>query len=55
MRAYGDSKLALHLFTYELARKLKGTGVTANVLHPDVVATNIGSHDSSPFVSLGSY
>jgi len=49
--AYGDSKLALHLFTYELARKLEGTGVTANALHPGVVATNIGSHDSSPFIT----
>ena len=49
--AYGDSKLALNLFTYELARKLEGTGVTANALHPGVVATNIGSHDSSPFIT----
>jgi len=49
--AYGDSKLALNLFTYELARKIKGTGVTANALHPGVVATNIGSHDSSPFIT----
>jgi NAD(P)-dependent dehydrogenase (short-subunit alcohol dehydrogenase family) len=42
MRAYGQSKLALVLFTYELARKLQGTGVTANCLHPGFVATNIG-------------
>lgn len=42
MRAYGQSKLALVLFTYELARRLRGTGVTANCLHPGFVATNIG-------------
>ncbi len=41
MRAYGQSKLALVLFTYELARRLQGTGVTANCLHPGFVATNI--------------
>jgi NAD(P)-dependent dehydrogenase (short-subunit alcohol dehydrogenase family) len=39
---YSDSKLANLLFTYELARKLEGTGVTANALHPGVVATNFG-------------
>ena len=39
-KAYGRSKLANLLFTYELARKLKGTGVTANGLHPGVVATS---------------
>jgi len=41
-RAYGQSKLALVMFTYELARRLQGTGVTANCLHPGFVATNIG-------------
>ena len=44
MRAYGQSKLALVLFTYELARKLQGTSVTANCLHPGFVATNIGQN-----------
>jgi NAD(P)-dependent dehydrogenase (short-subunit alcohol dehydrogenase family) len=44
MRAYGQSKLALVLFTYELARRLQGTGVTANCLHPGFVATNIGQN-----------
>jgi NAD(P)-dependent dehydrogenase (short-subunit alcohol dehydrogenase family) len=48
MRAYGQSKLALVLFTYELARKLQGTGVTANCLHPGFVATNIGQHGIGP-------
>jgi NAD(P)-dependent dehydrogenase (short-subunit alcohol dehydrogenase family) len=39
MRANNQSKLALVLFTYELARRLDGTGVTANCLHPGAVAT----------------
>jgi NAD(P)-dependent dehydrogenase (short-subunit alcohol dehydrogenase family) len=43
-RAYEQSKLALVLFTYELARRLQGTGVTANCLHPGFVATNIGQN-----------
>jgi len=38
---YSNSKLALVMFTYELARRLHGTGVTANCLHPGAVATNI--------------
>lgn len=41
-KAYGRSKLANVLFTYELARRLDGTGVTANVLHPGVVASQFG-------------
>lgn len=46
MRAYARSKLANVLFTRELARRLAGTGVTANSLHPGAVATNIWSHAS---------
>jgi len=45
MRAYAQSKLAVVLFTYELARRLEGTGVTANCLHPGFVATNIAQRD----------
>lgn len=41
MRAYSQSKLANVLFTYALVRRLEGTGVTVNCLHPGVVATNI--------------
>jgi NAD(P)-dependent dehydrogenase (short-subunit alcohol dehydrogenase family) len=38
--AYGASKLANILFTYELARRLDGTGVTVNAVHPGFVNTN---------------
>jgi NAD(P)-dependent dehydrogenase (short-subunit alcohol dehydrogenase family) len=43
MRAYTRSKLANVLFAAELARRLAGTGVTSNSLHPGSVATNIWS------------
>jgi retinol dehydrogenase-14 len=43
MRAYTRSKLANVLFAAELARRLSGTGVTSNSLHPGAVATNIWS------------
>lgn len=42
MQAYGQSKLALMMATFGWAERLKGTGITANVVHPGVVATNIG-------------
>jgi NAD(P)-dependent dehydrogenase (short-subunit alcohol dehydrogenase family) len=42
MKAYGRSKLCNILFTRELARRLRGTGITANCLHPGFVATRIG-------------
>jgi retinol dehydrogenase-14 len=48
-KAYSQSKLATVLFTYELARRLEGTGVSANCLHPGVVGTNLGSGVSGVF------
>jgi NAD(P)-dependent dehydrogenase (short-subunit alcohol dehydrogenase family) len=41
-RAYSQSKLANILFTRELARRIRGSGVTANCLHPGVVRTGFG-------------
>jgi NAD(P)-dependent dehydrogenase (short-subunit alcohol dehydrogenase family) len=40
-QAYGHSKLANGLFSFELAKRLAGTRATSNSLHPGVVATNI--------------
>jgi NAD(P)-dependent dehydrogenase (short-subunit alcohol dehydrogenase family) len=53
LRAYSQSKLALVLFTYELARRLDETGVTANCLHPGNVATNIWGNALGPASFLG--
>jgi NAD(P)-dependent dehydrogenase (short-subunit alcohol dehydrogenase family) len=47
-KAYGQSKLALVLFTHELAKKLQGTGVTVNAVHPGTVATNIWTRPLGP-------
>ncbi len=44
-KAYGQSKLANQLFTFELARRLQKTGVTANCLHPGVVRTGFGMNN----------
>ena len=51
LKVYGRSKLANILFTRELARRLAGTGVTANCLHPGVVATRFGA-SSGGFAGL---
>jgi NAD(P)-dependent dehydrogenase (short-subunit alcohol dehydrogenase family) len=45
MRVYGTSKLCNILFTYELARRLAGSRVTANCLHPGAVATRLGRNN----------
>ena len=54
-RAYGQSKLANLMFTYELARRLEGTGVTVNALHPGFVASNFGqtNNEQNTLVRLG--
>jgi NAD(P)-dependent dehydrogenase (short-subunit alcohol dehydrogenase family) len=51
-RSYANSKLANILFTRELARRLDGTGVTANCAHPGVVRTGFG-RQATPLVKLG--
>jgi NAD(P)-dependent dehydrogenase (short-subunit alcohol dehydrogenase family) len=43
MAAYGQSKLAEVLFTFELAQRLEGTGVTVNCLHPGFIGSNLGA------------
>ncbi len=45
IKAYGRSKLANATFTYELARRLQGTTVTANCLHPGFVGTGFASNN----------
>ena len=49
IRAYSQSKLANVLFTYELARRLGGTAVTVNAVHPGAVKTNFGRNTSNLF------
>ena len=46
-RIYGQSKFANILFTYELARRLEGTGVTVNCVHPGAVATGLGANNGA--------
>jgi NAD(P)-dependent dehydrogenase (short-subunit alcohol dehydrogenase family) len=51
-RAYAQSKLALILWTFELARRLHGSGVTVNCLCPGYVATQLVEKNSGPLASL---
>lgn len=54
MAVYGKSKLANIYFTTELARRLAGTGVTANCLHPGTVGTGYGADgDTSGLLAIG--
>ncbi len=52
LSAYSRSKLYNIAFTYQLARRLEGSGVTANCLHPGVVASNFGLSASPAFRTL---
>jgi len=47
LRVYGQSKLANLLFTAELARRLEGSGVTVNAVHPGAVATGLGKNNGA--------
>jgi retinol dehydrogenase-12 len=54
MRVYGTSKLCNILFTRALAKRLEGTGVTANSLHPGTVRTGFGQDgDARGFMKVG--
>jgi retinol dehydrogenase 12 len=52
LAAYGQSKLLMNAFTFELAHRLEGSGVTVNCLHPGVVATNIWPADGPMIVRI---
>jgi NAD(P)-dependent dehydrogenase (short-subunit alcohol dehydrogenase family) len=52
LRTYGTTKLCNVLFTRELARRLEGSGVTANCFHPGVVRTGFGKNDN-PLLRIG--
>jgi NAD(P)-dependent dehydrogenase (short-subunit alcohol dehydrogenase family) len=52
IRAYNQSKLANVLFTYELAKRLTGNGITANCLHPGAVATNLVRRNSGIYSAV---
>jgi retinol dehydrogenase-14 len=53
MKAYGQSKLANVLSTYELARKLASRNITVNALHPGRVRTSIGNKSKAWYHSFG--
>ncbi len=50
--AYGQSKLANVLFANQLAKRLEKTKVTANSLHPGVIATNLGRNMKGPMMAV---
>jgi len=52
MGVYGRSKLANLLFTRELARRLAGSGVTVNAVHPGLVRTGLGRNNDAPLLKL---
>jgi len=52
INVYANAKLMLTMYTYELARRLGGTGVTVNVVEPGFVATNLSQNSGSRLLSL---
>jgi len=55
LKAYGRSKLANILFTYELDRRLEATAINVNALHPGLVSTNIGNNNGWLVSKIWSY
>jgi NAD(P)-dependent dehydrogenase (short-subunit alcohol dehydrogenase family) len=55
MPRYGETKLMNILFTRELARRIAGTGVTANAVHPGAVSTNLGAPPKPLAAILGKF
>lgn len=51
-RSYGRSKAMNVMFAYELARRLEGTGVTSNVLHPGVIRSGFGKNNSRLLIQI---
>ena len=49
LRAYNASKLCNVAFTFELARRLRGSGVTCNAVHPGVIHSRLGGSGSRAF------
>jgi NAD(P)-dependent dehydrogenase (short-subunit alcohol dehydrogenase family) len=55
IKAYGDSKLMNLWFTFELARRLEGTGVTVNAVHPGGIRTGFGKRGNPWWYQAGYY
>jgi NAD(P)-dependent dehydrogenase (short-subunit alcohol dehydrogenase family) len=51
-KAYSQAKLANVMFTYELAKRLAGTNITTNALHPGAVSTGFGQNNAGLFSSV---
>ena len=47
MKAYAQSKLLMNIVSFELARRLEGTGITVNCVHPGAVKTGLGSENAT--------